>query len=475
MHIVVSDDSKSSREVIKYLISKQISAKISEAANGAEALNIVRTSHVDILITDIKMPIMDGLELMKETRSISKDIQFIVFSAFSNFEYAKKAMQYGAQNYLLKPINANEFQAVFEHVLSEADKIEIRKEQDIFKGIISNNAVILPIKNYNTMTLVCIYRNAFKYYDKIKEDLKGFGIQFIAYSENNDRIIIMSEIADSAMLKAFENVLTSSISGTEGMIFETEISENPSKAYNLLVKKSEEYYFWKSKGGIYRIDAGQTAQEQSIASFLSNASKMSMLLMHNPDKFDEQIAVITESIRNKKLSSKQCKYIFEEIAKCALMSMNAPVSPDVFDLLKLAPTIDDLKNELEALLYNENSFSDADLSDKNLSKPIKNALKIISNEYMLDISRDTVAQSVYMSSAYFSHRFKQETGVGFIQYLNDYRLKKACELLKNTDYSISEIGVKVGFSNYPYFCQQFKKKYGKTCAQFRNNTLRDDE
>ena len=475
MHIVIADDSKSSRDVIRYLINKHTSVKISEAANGIEALKIIKATQTDILITDIKMPIMDGLELMKEARLISEDIQFIVFSAFGNFEYAKKAMQYGAQNYLLKPINANEFQAVFEHVLSEADKITIRKEQDIFKGIISNNAVNLSIKNYNTMMLVCIYRNAFEYYDKIKESLKKFGTQFIAYPENSDRIIIISEIADSAMLKAFENVLTSSISDTESTIFETEISDNPSKTYNLLVKKSEEYYFWKNESGIYKIDADQTVPEQSISAFLSDASKMSMLLMQNPDEFDEQIGIITENIRNKKLSSKQCKYIFEEIAKCALMSMNAPVSPDVFDLLKLAPTVDDLKNELEALLYNENSFSDADLSDKNLSKPIKNALKIISNEYMLDISRDTVAQSVYMSSAYFSHRFKQETGLGFIQYLNDYRLNKACELLKSTDYSISEIGVKVGFSNYPYFCQQFKKKYGKTCAQFRNNTLRDDE
>lgn len=458
MHIVVSDDSKSSREVIKYLISKQISAQISEAANGVEALNIIKTSHVDILITDIKMPIMDGLELMKETRSISEDIQFIVFSAFGNFEYAKKAMQYGAQNYLLKPINANEFKDILEHVLAAVDKIQSKREQDIFKEIISDNTANLSIKSYNTMALVCIYRNAFNYYDKIKESLKKFGIRFIAHPENSDRIIIISEISDSAMLKAFENVLTSCISDTEGMIFESEISENPSKTYNSLVKKSEEYYFWKSESGIYKIDADQSTPGQSITSFLSDASKMSVLLMQNPDEFDEQIGTIIKNIKNKNLSSKQCKYIFEEIAKCALMSMNAPVSPDVFDLFKLAPTIDDLKNELETLLYNENSFSGADLSDTNLSKPIKNALKIISNEYMLDISRDAVAQSVYMSSAYFSHRFKQETGVGFIQYLNDYRLNKACELLRNTDYSISEISIKVGFSNYPYFCQQFKKK-----------------
>ena len=127
MTVLIADDSKGSRDVVRYLIMKQINAVTKEAANGIAALEIIKTMHIDILITDIKMPQMDGIELIERAKQINRDIQVIIFSAFGNFEFAKKVLQFGAINYLLKPINADEFNKTFEAVIKNYEDTVLAK------------------------------------------------------------------------------------------------------------------------------------------------------------------------------------------------------------------------------------------------------------------------------------------------------------------------------------------------------------
>lgn len=77
MHILIAEDSKSSRDVIKFLIQKQISSEIFESANGVEALEIIKSKQIDILISDIKMPMMDGLELIEQAYAVQPDLQMM--------------------------------------------------------------------------------------------------------------------------------------------------------------------------------------------------------------------------------------------------------------------------------------------------------------------------------------------------------------------------------------------------------------
>ena len=109
--ILLVDDERTEREGISFLIQRYgYPLEIQQAVNGRKALELMEQEKFDILFTDVRMPIMDGLDLSKEASQLYPDTIIIIFSAYSEFDYAKKAMEAGVVNYLLKPIELDEFQ-----------------------------------------------------------------------------------------------------------------------------------------------------------------------------------------------------------------------------------------------------------------------------------------------------------------------------------------------------------------------------
>ena len=108
--VLIVDDEKIEREGIKFLLEKEEGEQeIYEASNGKQALNILRMQDIDLLLTDIKMPHMDGLELAREAREISDAIQIVIFSGYSDFSFAQEAIHYGVTDYVLKPVDPERF------------------------------------------------------------------------------------------------------------------------------------------------------------------------------------------------------------------------------------------------------------------------------------------------------------------------------------------------------------------------------
>ena len=119
MRVLIVDDERIEREGMRYLIDAYFRFETMEAANGKAALRILEQTRADILLTDIKMPIMDGLELIREVHVRFPETEIIVFSAYGEFEYARQAMQYGVDSYLLKPVDIEEFKQTVEHTLEK--------------------------------------------------------------------------------------------------------------------------------------------------------------------------------------------------------------------------------------------------------------------------------------------------------------------------------------------------------------------
>lgn len=102
---------------------------IGKAQNGNEAYDKILDKQPHIVITDIKMPGMDGLELIKKVSAESPSVQFIVLSGFGEFEYAKEAMKYGVKHYLLKPCNEQQIISSLEEIIAELKQHEVRKKK----------------------------------------------------------------------------------------------------------------------------------------------------------------------------------------------------------------------------------------------------------------------------------------------------------------------------------------------------------
>ena len=125
MKILLVDDEREEREGIAYLIQKfRYPLEVVQAASGKEALEILQNQEIDILFTDVKMPVMSGLELARKVRETDKTIKIIIFSAYAEFEYAKQAIEMNALRYLLKPIEIDEFKELMDDVLSSLEETQ---------------------------------------------------------------------------------------------------------------------------------------------------------------------------------------------------------------------------------------------------------------------------------------------------------------------------------------------------------------
>lgn len=123
--ILIVDDEEVEREGIKFLINKyKIELDIAEATNGEKALEYLRINHADILFTDIKMPFMDGLDLSHEDKKIKPKIKIVIFSAYDEFDYAKRAIENDTFRYLLKPVEIEEFLDVIHNIMDICSKEE---------------------------------------------------------------------------------------------------------------------------------------------------------------------------------------------------------------------------------------------------------------------------------------------------------------------------------------------------------------
>ena len=133
IHVLIVDDEKIEREGLKYLLSMEDGErKIYEASNGRQALQIIRTEDIQLLLTDIKMPHMDGLELARKAKEEKPGLQIVIFSGYNDFTFAQEAIRYGVTEYILKPVDPDNFHSVIEKVEKE---INLRKQKKSKKKI----------------------------------------------------------------------------------------------------------------------------------------------------------------------------------------------------------------------------------------------------------------------------------------------------------------------------------------------------
>ena len=124
--ILIVDDEKLERNGIKFLLKREKEEfRILEASNGKDALGVLMKENVDILFSDVKMPYINGLELSKQARELCPDLEIVIFSGYNDFSYAKEALRYGVVDYVLKPVDPEEFHRTLERVMGH---ISDRKE-----------------------------------------------------------------------------------------------------------------------------------------------------------------------------------------------------------------------------------------------------------------------------------------------------------------------------------------------------------
>ncbi len=504
--------------------------KIIEASNGREALELIEKNQPHIVITDVRMPQVDGIELIRSAKDVYPNIHFVIISGYAEFEYAEQALNMGVSGYILKPIGDKHLIETLNRVIKDLSNQSTIKEMSSKKEvlekyyesitleqrlneIIHNTKIETYIKNEvdlagsfqiapnekYVLALVNIdgktyYQSQFKYQDI---ELVKFAIENITneilcnckkiavnnYKDTNQIIIILthsepgtlkleSDKFFSKVINAIEKYLNFSV--TAG------ISKLGDSLSNELYRQANEALQQRvihGNGEIYRFeDIGCAAK------FAIPKNELGLL-----EKYIERcdvgnIEIIMKSIfSNRSLqrpSVAYIRFIWTEIMKILIkvgdeMNNNPMNNFDIslFDVevLNKFDTLEEIISYTYTLIIDFLKLEK--VVDINCKNKVKMSIQYIEQHYQEDITVNDLAYMYAISPNYFSTVFKKETNKTVVKYITEVRVKNACKLLLDTKASVVDISNKVGYQDTQYFFRVFKKITGKTPLEFRKDKI----
>ena len=514
--MLVDDEEEVRTSIIKQVDWEKLGFRVvSDAENGEDALEKIDIYEPDVIMTDIRMPYMDGLSLIEKVHSKYPTVKLLIFSGFDDFEYAKEAIRLGVSEYILKPINSEELSEIFNKIKKNLD-LEIENRRDIAR-LRENYKTNLPIiKNQFLINLLnsklskaeidlrlkeyeIDLNEALKYqaacvdieYEKMLIDPKlGLQKELVALSVMNllkDKILIIIAIDEKnknidlidllrAICKESIRVLGVSISLGLGD------KKNDILELSLSYQESLEAIGYKQIVGIGEAIYIKDVEPHSLGTLYFDEKEdeeFSSSIKFGPiEKINTQIDNILYKLENSKVHFRQKQaYAFSIITVIIRLMQQYEISLVKFDSgdSGYIDVINKLQNFEEFIVWLRDICirlytSMQEKRESNSKQVIAEAKMYIMENYdKEELSVDIVCKKLHLSTAYFSTLFKKEVGQTCIAYITDFRLKKAVELLNTTDDKTYMIANKVGYAEQNYFSYVFKKKYGVSPSKYRSN------
>ncbi|HEY9061813.1 MAG TPA: response regulator transcription factor [Pseudobacteroides sp.] len=513
---IVDDDPAIVRGLKNIINWEEYGLNIPETAySGLEAWKLIESSTPDILITDIKMPCIDGLELIRRVKQIKPCTHFIVLSGYDDFEYLKESIKLGIENYILKPVNVEELTSTLLNILEKLQNtrvspIDFERDKDIIRnnvlyrlvtGSISEEELNerlfhLNIKLNGPLT-VCVFRalesktwktipgdimaNIEKICTKVI-DKHELGPTFRS-PEGNILLLICcnKELLEPLMLKdvLLECMMEVKNSHCINLFITAGSYENNWRMLEKSYKKAielQQYSIILPFDSILDSEIEKDTSKIQIREILSFDELKRFIASKDVDGLLSYIDGIFVRIGNLKgitpyfVQNTSVEILFSIInivistpegSNVLDQELHRPVS-DIFNLQSLEEIIEFTKNKAKSILQH------LIYKQKNLHPIIKRAMKHIKTNYSKDISLKCLAHDFNINANYLGRLFKEELGVYFTDYLNTIRVEKAKELLLSTNKSTREISIEIGYSDPNYFYSLFKKYTGISPSEFKN-------
>ncbi len=491
-----------------------------EAPDGEMALPLLQAAQPDLLITDIKMPFMDGLELCKIVRERMPRVKIVILSGHDEFEYAQKAINLGVTEYLLKPVTAQDLDRVLHRIAAQIDS-ERREQEDLekLKSQVEENRTVLRER-----LLLNLVMGAVSSAEAIeKGHLLGLDLVAGCYLVMVIRIEPRGA-ADSFDYHEYQRVQHALADPLEHHLDVLLIKKDMEELV-LIVKGSSPEVLHERKtrllqviqqqtqtaGGSVTIGCGtakhritdiyqsfvealmeaQGAGSRDTAPLSSNIGKADLLKINKPavesylrcgvkedfpDLFDTFIRPLCEAALQSYLVK---NYIVMDIALAAArfvadlggnVDQVVPVLDNMEATLAEITTVEQFRNQLQGILIGALTYRDSQANHQH-GLMLQQVHDYIDQHYMdADLSLNEVAGQVNLSPSHFSTVFSQETGQTFKEYLTEVRIKRAKELLRSSTLRSFEISYQIGYSDPHYFSYVFRKHTGLSPKEYRLQT-----
>lgn len=496
---------------------------VATASNGSEAYEYIENNSVDLLITDIKMPEMNGLDLLKKLRESGySDLDVIILSGYKDFEYAMKGMKYGCAGYVLKPVEKEELSSLIKKLAKKKNELmqESIQKESMERAYLARNIIAVLFGKYDEKNVSYMNEQM-----RLSDLIRFASIEFISPGSEED-------FDESEIRQIHRDLyeLCRELLGENGshVVFDTSSDQNSHEIGLILCdymykekKATEEEYLLYLRDEIrsrfklpIRILAGkQVNGVKNLSKSYSTVRILKSFEGFRPKKdiyfYEDEVQVnqgggvlckqyIDELIRAIELNSHKdisfrVSELFKEMRRLGVTSETIKLNMDylLFGLIHLATNQDDQVNQEEILQYiSESSFHEGVLrgSSEHLSSfaieyaeyltqlrknvngsildDIENEIK---NNYMTNISLRELSKKLYINSSYLGQIFKKKYGMSFKDYLTEYRINEASLLLVETDEKITKIAEMVGYKDNDYFVRKFIEIKGCTPSKYRKN------
>lgn len=492
--------------------------------DSVEALQKIREEKPDLVITDVRMPRITGLELIEKVREFDKRVLFIIISGYSDFSYAQKAMRFGVEDYILKPIRQSELldtlkkvDAKYKKIVSEAMEKEIL-ETEVISGRMNDRSRFFGRLLSGTERLsdkISLEELNKKYSMNFRPGMfRVLLIHFLYCGEGQDKVqeFIFEKVEQTLentlklcyeyMVYKNQHIFAVLLNGEEEtlhlLLKDVRKIRNELKIYQeFLVEKRVYFYLTDSMGdeqelaGLHECLEKISIQRFSNTNFsvLKNPEKP-LEYKVLPDKFYEDFVYHIETLNKRELQV-QCQQIIDFIGSC-----NETAALAVYDtyiglrnrfagLLKGEGFSEyaRIENSLNEIFANSDEMEDlfyrvfekiageyekiVNTEKEQIKKPMTLAKEYIDHHFSEILSLEIVGNIIGLNASYLSSQFKKEMGISFIDYVNMVRIREAQKLLLRTDDNLNTIAEKVGFSDAKYFSRMFKKETGIKPSDYR--------
>lgn len=508
--ILLVDDEKNIRSGLHSIISRSGTSftDIDECSNGCGALAMMAQKHYDLLITDLLMPQMDGIELLAEISGHDHIPYTVILSAHDDFKYAQKAIKYGVKAYLLKPVDRDELN----NILKKAE-VELAARSSDAEAPDGN-----PLTEFceNQLNLILLNENLAD--DEIEKILSICGMD-IRNEDYSVTAVNFCEAYEASEKYADNSTLNSYLKGL--------FSDSSAKKYSFLDQKGNIVVIHEKKtdivellditqrmygksylagsGSIFKepsglrlsymqaeyalrcsvIDPFDRLRNYSDISSRGSESVMPVRMIKNlagmldAERKDDISRLVHEIFDERIIRANRLDYLekLQNTFRDEVIQYLSEHIPHRNDFIREQETafrdvyeFRDIKEYVIYVLGYVMNINDALLRMKSTCSPnddIDRALKYINENYCKDLAMAEVANLINLNYSYFSLLFKGRTGMNFVEYLKKVRMEKAMELLNDPCYKIYEISGMVGYNNTKHFTTIFREFTGISPKEYR--------
>lgn len=522
--LLVVDDEALIREAITSIIDWESLGftTIFQAEDGLEALEICRSDKIDLVLTDIVMPFMDGMELTRVLHDEFPQIHIVILTGHEEFEYAKEAIDMSVKNYILKPVGAKTLYSKMEAICKEF-RIKATKEEYLSKMRTQVRQSIPVLREKFLYSLVCSQYNKMpnieqriqsleiplhstKYLIGVVDtdisqadldmELYFFTLQNITNDtvgrqhcifDNNEQIIIIFNLdfyEDDAhdialktldvLIKAIQSVMKIQVTCAVG----SEVDSYEDLYYSYIeANQALDFRYSLGENKVYDIADLDYLDHSFFYPYEDIKQVVYQIKTGNMQQIREAVEHLSGVLVDRKnLSKVNIKMVFMELLNSILKEFSA-VKNGKDDIWKAGSSIytsldqDDSLHKVKERII-EFAIQVAEMLSKvqinSGQVTVDKVKKFVDANYSLEeCSLSMAADNAGVSAGYLSALFKKLVGVKFIEYLTNVRMEQARLLLKTTDLKHYEVAYEVGYANPHYFSVAFKKHVGVSPSEFK--------